>query len=178
MNLTVNGKPRAIFNSKYSHLTNHPFGPPVRVPQPMGKPVLKASPEVIFDNHTYATGDQHIAKALIESEHFGDIDGWCLDQECLPEELRELYPRFPPATRRRIALSLVNGESVESVFDTIDLTELDQAAGPTGLNKYMDHVVRCPEPGCGLEMAATGPDGQQRAQAALVSHVNIMHRKG
>lgn len=166
MNLT-NGE--AIFWSKYREEMTYPCGIPHRTAMMLdGQPTLHAvaAPVVKFDRHMYKTQNQKTALGMIEAEQFARETGWTLDQGCLPEVLRELWPKMTRKAKRTICHALVSGKTADEAFSLISEGDLVTELAPS-LSDAQKHI--CPVPGCGLSSEGVG------AKAALVAHVRMAH---
>jgi hypothetical protein len=170
------GEPFLALGTKYGSLQFHPYGPPGDQGFTKGgRQVLKYVPseEVKFINHQFKTTDRNLARALVDSVHFGGVDAYHLDSACLPEELTEFFHRLPIKTQRRLLIKLIDGVSADDVFDQIDQAELDTATQTLGGSGTYE--IRCPHEGCGIMIGAEGEGAVRKAQAAVVEHVNVMH---
>lgn len=173
------GQGKAVFTSRFKNFCTFPLGVPRN--QPIGDPArgiqthFISMPEVHFENFQFSTADPRIARAMVESNRFDDHDGYTIDQECVPAELREFFPRLPRETKRRVILALMDNRTEDQAFDLIDQKDLDKALRPEDELGNSDPFfeVGCPE--CGLVFKGKGIEAPKQARAALAQHVNIVH---
>jgi hypothetical protein len=128
-----------------------------------GEVILTNGPAIMFRNHRFQTTDQPIALGMMRADTFDTKIGFNLDISCLPDELREFYPKCDRETRRKIGIALANGESVEKAFNLIPAEATVEQPPDEGFSRAPLEVI-CPVPHCGVK--ATG----KFAGAAIQNH--------
>lgn len=161
-------KQQAVFVSRFKRFRIRPLGCNRKVIV-NGEVVRQATPRIQFNDWYFRTRNPFHARLLVENaNNFGKRGGYQLDPSCLPEELRkDVWPKLPLEEKRKMALGLIKGESVEDVFDRVDPKLLEEPTIVQAERKVQDVV--CPHEGCGARFRG------ELAHVTLQNHIHHEH---